>query len=170
MLGALVQRVDSVVRWLCALVLWLALPAMLIPTSVNAALRYLSDSGLVWSEQWVNFLFPWFVMAGAGLAAQHSRHIGVQLLPSLIKPSAGRALRTGVHLVIVMACVVIVWYGYEVTMFERNTMFTLIKLSQAWSYLALLVGYTLIGLTSLTGLYRVIYDTDARNDFTTSVS
>ncbi len=155
-LGGVVQLTDTLIRRFCAIVLWLTLLAMLLPTSLNAALRYLSDSSIVWSEQLVNCLFPWFVMAGAALAAQHSRHIGVELLPSLLARPVMRKLRMLVHLGIIAACAFVVWYGSEIAMLERNTSFTLIHVSQAWSYLALLAGYTLIGLTSLTGIYRLL--------------
>ncbi len=154
-LGAAVQLIDNVIRKLCAIILWVSLLAMLVPTCLNAALRYLSDSSIVWSEQLVNCLFPWFVMAGAALAAQHARHIGVELLPALLPRVAVRWLYLLVHLIIIAACSIVVWYGSEITMLERDTAFTLIGVSQAWSYLALVVGYCLIGVTSLTGVYRL---------------
>ncbi len=169
-LGAVVQKVDTLIRKLCAIILWLSLLSMLVPTTLNAGLRYLSNSSIVWSEQLVNCLFPWFVMAGAALAAQHSRHIGVELLPALLPRTATRWLRMLVHLVIIVACSVVVWLGSEITWLERSTSFTLIQVSQAWSYLALVVGYGLIGITSLSGLYRLLQNEVEAVDLSSSVA
>ncbi|WP_135078935.1 TRAP transporter small permease [Terasakiella sp. SH-1] len=154
-LGPVVTLTDTVIRYASAVVLWGVFAAMLIPTFLNAFLRYTTDSSLVWSEQVIQLVFPWFIMAGAVLAAQHNRHIGVELFVSLLPDSVAKALKGVVQLIVIAACVIVVWYGYEVTMFERGTYFTLIGVSQAVSYASLVVGYSLLAITALTTLYRL---------------
>ena len=154
--GPVAGRVDTVTRYACAVILWAGFTAMLVPTFLNAVLRYTTDSSLVWSEQMVQLVFPWFIMAGAVLAAQHSRHIGVELFIHLIPAEVSRWIRIMVQAIILIACSIVVYYGYEVTMLERGTYFTLIGVSQAWSYGAVLVGYTMLAATALTTAYRIL--------------
>lgn len=161
-LGPAVAAIDTAIRCACALALWSTLLAMLLPTFANATLRYTTNASLVWSVEVVQLTFPWFVMGGAVLAAQMSRHIGVVFLLALLPPRAARALQIAVQCLILLAALAVLhvylgFGGFEggMAFAAGDVAFTSLGVPQSWSYLALLVGYALLGLTAATAIYRL---------------
>ena len=162
-LGPVVTRLDSAIRWVCGLVLWTTFVALLAPTFANAVLRYTTDASLNWSVEVVQLVFPWFIMAGAVMAAQHGRHIGVELFVTLLPMKLARWIAVPVQALILMACGTVIYVYLGLGMFEGgmdyaagDVSFTSIGLPQSWSYAALLFGYALLGLTALSTLYRLV--------------
>lgn len=170
-LGALAAGIDTLIRLVCAVILWLTFIAILAPTFANAVLRYTTDASLVWSVEIVQLTFPWFIMAGAVLAAQHGRHIGVAVIISQLRPAAARCLRVLVQCLILFACFAIITVYLGVGVFEGgmafaagDVIFTSLGVPQSMSYLALLVGYILLGLTAVASIYRLLYDPRGREE------
>ncbi|BCL70970.1 hypothetical protein VINI7043_09010 [Vibrio nigripulchritudo ATCC 27043] len=166
-LSPVVQKVDTLIRYLCALTLWVSFVVMLAPTFFNAVLRYATDSSLNWSVEIIQLVFPWFIMAGAVLAAQHGRHIGVSFILTVCSPRVAKVMTLIVQQLILVGCITVgyVYLGFGefeggMAFAAGDVAFTSLGVAQSWSYLALLVGYALIGLTALTTFYRILVDSD----------
>lgn len=171
LLGPVVNAVDTTVRAVCALILWITLLAMLLPTFANAVLRYTTNASLNWSVEVVQLTFPWFIMAGAVLAAQHSRHIGVELLVNLLSKRPARWLALVVQALILVACLAVIYVYLGFGQFDGgmefaagDVQFTSLGVPQSLSYLALLFGYALLGLTALATAYRLTTGERIRRD------
>lgn len=162
-LGPVVNFVDTVVRAICAATLWIAFLAMFLPTFANAALRYSTNASLNWSVEAVQLTFPWFIMAGAVLAAQHGRHIGVETIMNLLPKRLALWIALAVQLLILSACLSVAWVYLGLGQFEGgmafaagDVAFTSLGVPQSWSYMALLFGYVLLGLTAISSACRLI--------------
>ena len=171
LLGPVVNAVDTTVRAVCALILWITLLAMLLPTFANAVLRYTTNASLNWSVEVVQLTFPWFIMAGAVLAAQHSRHIGVELLVNLLSKRPAQWLELVVQALILVACLAVIYVYLGFGQFDGgmefaagDVQFTSLGVPQSLSYLALLFGYALLGLTALATAYRLTTGERIRRD------
>ncbi len=171
LLGPVVNAVDTTVRAVCALILWITFLAMLLPTFANAVLRYTTNASLNWSVEVVQLTFPWFIMAGAVLAAQHSRHIGVELLVNLLSKRPARWLALVVQALILVACLAVIYVYLGFGQFDGgmefaagDVQFTSLGVPQSLSYLALLFGYALLGLTALATAYRLTTGERIRRD------
>lgn len=167
--GPAVTAIDNAVRVICALILWITFVAMLAPTFANAVLRYTTNASLTWSVEVVQLTFPWFIMAGAVLAAQHGRHIGVELFVTLIPARLSRWIAIPVQMLIVLACGTVAYVFIGFGTFEGgmefaagDVAFTSIGVSQSWSYLAILFGYVALGLTALMSIYRLSVGMESR--------
>ena len=163
-MGSAVGLIDTSVRLSCAVILWVTFCAMLFPTFFNAVLRYTTNASLAWSVEVVQLTFPWFIMAGAILAAQHSRHIGVELFVSLVSKSLRRLISILVQLIILVASISVIYVYIGLPPFDGgmgfaagDVAFTSLGVPQSWSYLALLLGYIFLAATTLTTIYRHIY-------------
>ncbi len=161
-LGPVIRFIDTFVRWLCACILWGTFAAMLAPTFANAVLRYTTNASLIWSVEVVQLTFPWFIMAGAVLAAQHSRHIGVELFVSLLPMGLRRWIAILVQLFVLAGCMAVLYVFLGFGLFDGgmefaagDVAFTSLGVPQSWSYQALLFGYFLLGLTALGTIYRL---------------
>lgn len=157
--GPAVTRMDTSIRYSCAVLLWITFLIMLFPTFANAFLRYTTDASIVWSEQTVRLIFPWFIMSGAVLASQHNRHIGVTILAGRLGRKLRRWLQMLVQLIILVSCIVVFDFAIDVAM-NDDSMYTLIGISQSWGYMALVVGYAFLSITALTTIYRLLTDPD----------
>ena len=160
-LGPWIRRIDTLIRILCAGVLTLSLMAMFLPTLANAVLRYTTSTSLGWSVEVVQFSFPWFIMAGVVLAAQHARHVNVVALIGLVPTAISRYLYIFIDLLVLISGLVIIYVYLGFGMFEGgmgfaagDAYFTSLGVPQSFSYLAILVGYILIAMTSITTIYR----------------
>lgn len=178
LLGPVVNAVDTAVRAACAAILWITFLAMLLPTFANAVLRYTTNASLNWSVEVVQLTFPWFIMAGAVLAAQHSRHIGVELLVNLLSERLARSLALVVQVFILVACLAVIYVYLGFGQFDGgmefaagDVQFTSLGVPQSWSYLALLFGYAFLGLTALATVYRLaIFERAQADDDLNSVN
>ncbi len=166
-LGPAVRAVETAVRVACAAILWLAFAAMLIPTFANAALRYTTNASLTWSVEIVLLVFPWFIMAGAVLAAQHGRHIGVELFVGLLPARLARWIAVPTQALIAASGLAVahVYLGFGIyeggmEFAAGDVAFTSIGVPQSWSYAAILAGYCGLALTALTTLHRLLADPD----------
>ncbi|WP_104401439.1 TRAP transporter small permease [Vibrio penaeicida] len=172
-LSPVVQPLDTLIRYACAVTLWVSFLVMLLPTFFNAVLRYTTDSSLSWSVEIIQLIFPWFIMAGAVLAAQHSRHIGVSFFLSICSERIAKYMTLFVQQLILIGCITVCYVYLGFGEFEGgmefaagDVAFTSLGVSQSWSYLALLVGYMLLGLTALTTFYRILVGTSPTSDVT----
>ena len=160
-LGPVVSRVDGFIRWLCAVILVVGFLALFLPTLANAVLRYTTDRSVIWSVEAVQLVFPWFIMAGATLAAQHSRHISVEFFIRLLPASLSRWVTIPVQIIIFAGAVAVLYVFLGLGRFEGgigfaagDTMYTSLGVPQSYSYSALLFGYTLLSITAITNVYR----------------
>lgn len=170
-LGPAVMVVDTAVRAACAAILWVTFVTMFLPTLFNAILRYTTNASLVWSVEAVQLTFPWFIMAGAVLAAQHQRHIGVEVLVALMPKRLARFITIPVQVLIVLASLTLCYVYLGFGMFEGgmgfaagDVAFTSLGIPQSYSYLAILFGYFFLGLTALATIYRLAAGSDVHSD------
>ena len=163
-LGGWIARIDTALRLVCALILWLTFLAIFLPTLANAMLRYAVGTSLVWSVEMTQLAFPWFIAGGAALAAQHGRHISVAVLLNLLPDKIGHWLLAGAQALVFVVCAAIIYVYTGQGQFEGgmkfaagDVAFTSLGVPQSWSYLALPAGYSMLGITALTSAYRLLH-------------
>ena len=74
------ETIDRAIGALCRGVLYLTLAVVFVILSANVVLRYVAGTSLASASELPELLFPWMIMAGVVLAAQHGSHIAVVLL------------------------------------------------------------------------------------------
>lgn len=72
--------IERAVGGICRAVLWLSTSVIFVILCGNTILRYATGSSLQWGNEVPELLFPWLVMAGVVLAAQHGAHITTTFL------------------------------------------------------------------------------------------
>ena len=84
----------------CSLVLWLTSAVIFVILTANTVLRYVSGSSLQWANELPELLFPWLVMAGVVLGAQHGAHITTTFLMEKLSPAVRRPLTVATWIVV----------------------------------------------------------------------
>lgn len=75
-----IDMVNRGVGLSCRVVLYVTLTLTFLILSANVGLRYAAGTSLAWASELPELLFPWIIMSGVVLAAQHGSHIAVVIL------------------------------------------------------------------------------------------
>ena len=85
------NSIERIIGSICRSVLWLSTSVIFLILCGNTFLRYATGSSLQWGNELPELLFPWLVMAGVVMAAQHGAHITTTFLVEKL-PHATRRL------------------------------------------------------------------------------
>ncbi|HQR21864.1 MAG TPA: TRAP transporter small permease subunit, partial [Burkholderiaceae bacterium] len=103
MASVIAERLSRGIAWVCAAILYLTFGAIFCILCSDVVLRYFSGSSLRWASEIPELLFPWLVMAGVVLAAQHGAHIATTFLADAVKGKVRRAIASIGHVAIIGA-------------------------------------------------------------------
>jgi len=90
--------IERAVGGICRAVLWVSTCVIFVILCGNTVLRYATGSSLQWGNEVPELLFPWMVMAGVVLAAQHGAHITTTFLMEKLPFTVRRPLTAGAWL------------------------------------------------------------------------
>lgn len=144
-----------------------SLAILFVTLMTEVILRYFTARSLGWPNEMPALLYPWLAMGGAVLAAQRGRHIAVTLLQELLPVAVTRALLIVLHLLAAAGFLYLAWIGLTVLQVAGGERYPVSRISAYWAYLALVTGFTLIAVTAVTSLPRVLLEDDpvqARNE------
>lgn len=157
--GALMRAADAVDRavlLLCQGVLLLTGTALMGVLTANVIARYvLATGGFDWAEEVPQQLFPWFIMAGVGLAVQRGGHIAVEWLLGRLGRGGRRVVLLAGHALVVLAYAVLFRQALavaEIVAIERSPA---LGLSGSYGYWAIAAGCALLALGTLTVALRI---------------
>ena len=146
--------IDRTIGALCRGVLYLTLSVVFAILTANVFLRYVSGTSLASASELPELLFPWMIMAGVVLAAQHGSHIAVVLLTQKLG-SARRWVLGGGSLVVAAlygSLAAMAWPLAEVAADEKTPM---LQVPGSFSVWCLMLGFALLALTTLCQLPRL---------------
>jgi TRAP-type transport system small permease protein len=92
--------IERAVAGLCRAVLWVSTSVIFVILCANTVLRYATGSSVQWANEVPELLFPWLVMAGVVLAAQHGAHITTTFLMEVLPAKARRVVATASWLIV----------------------------------------------------------------------
>ena len=150
----LIDRTQWVIGVGCRAVLFLTLAVMFLILTANVGLRYALGTSLSWASELPELLFPWLIMAGVVLGAQHGSHIAVVILTQKLGASRRWVLATGSLLVACMylGLCVAAWPLYEISADEYTPM---LGVPGSLTVACLMGGFVLLALTALLQLPEI---------------
>ena len=151
---AFLHLVDRAVGAACRGALYLTLGVVFAILSANVALRYIAGTSLASASELPELLFPWLIMAGVVLAAQHGSHIAVVIVTQKLGASRRWVLAAGSLVVAVLyaALAVTAWPLMEIAADERSP---ILQVPGSVSVGCLVVGFALLSIVTLCRLPEV---------------
>jgi TRAP-type transport system small permease protein len=151
------DSIDRLVGALCRGVLYLTLAVVFVILTANVVLRYVAGTSLASASELPELLFPWMIMAGVVLAAQHGSHIAVVILTQRLGTSRRWVLAGGALVVagLYAALAVTAWPLAEIAADERTPMLQVPGSVSVW---CLMLGFALLSLVTLCRLPRLWHD------------
>ena len=150
------DRIDGSVRAACRGVLYVTTVLLFLILSINVFLRYVWGSSLQSAGEAPELMFPWMVMAGVVLAAQHGAHISIVWFVEQVPPAARRVIG-------LLNCAILV-AGYSVLAYGTSTLLPVVHeehshvlgVPSSVTYSCMLIGFVFLVITTLTQAVRML--------------
>jgi TRAP-type C4-dicarboxylate transport system permease small subunit len=148
------QLIDRAIGAGCRGVLYVTLAVVFVILSANVALRYVAGTSLASASELPELLFPWMIMAGVILAAQHGSHIAIVIVTQKLKASRPWVLAGGSLVVagLYAGLAVTAWPLMEIAADERTP---ILQVPGSISVGCLVLGFALLSLVTLCRLPQV---------------
>jgi len=149
MTPVLAERLNRGIALICAAILYITFGAIFLILCSDVALRYFSGSSLRWASEIPELLFPWLVMAGVVLAAQHGAHIATTFIADALHGRTRHVLASISHVAIIGAyglLAVVTAQAIPIVADERSP---ILGVPGSVTYSCLFVGFVLIALVHL---------------------
>jgi len=150
----LLRAVDAAIGWGCRVVLYVTLAVVFAILSINVGLRYVAGTSIAWASELPELMFPWMIMAGVVLAAQHGSHIAVVLLTQKFG-DAQRWVLAGGSLIVAALYGGLAWMAVPVAVIAHDEKTPILQMPGSLSVGCLVLGFALLAIVTLCRLPRV---------------
>lgn len=106
--------------------------------------RYVLDSPLIWTEEFVLYLFVWIVMVGAAAATRTRSHFSLSTLVMYLPPRGAFALAIIVDLAVAVFAAVLLIEGSKMTRGGFSEEASSFPVAMGWFYLSVPLGGALM--------------------------
>lgn len=159
----LLRAVDAAIGSACRGVLYLTLSVVFIILSINVGLRYVAGTSLAWASELPELMFPWMIMAGVVLAAQHGSHIAVVIVTQKLGASRRWVLAAG-SLIVAALYGSLAWMAVPVAQIAHDEKTPILQVPGSLSVGCLVLGFALLALVTLCRLPLLWQGDGARHD------
>ena len=158
-----IERTQWVIGLVCRAILYLTLVVMFVILTANVGLRYALGTSLSWASELPELLFPWLIMSGVVLGAQHGSHIAVVILTQKLGDSRRWVLAIGSVLVAVMylGLCLAAWPLFEISTDEYTPM---LGVPGSVTVGCLMGGFVLLALVALLKLPSILWPQAVSDD------
>ena len=117
---SLVERLDRYLGYFEGAILAAMLIAMMGLAVLQIVLREFFNSGLVWADEFINYLVLWVALVASIVAARSNKHLRIDAISQFVPERFAKFPRIVVDLFAAGVCAVIGWHAqrYIVLLFE----------------------------------------------------
>ncbi len=154
----LIDRTHRVIGLACRAILYTTLTVMFLILSANVALRYAMGTSLSWASELPELLFPWLIMSGVVIAAQHGSHIAVVILTQRMGGARRWVLAAGAVLVAAMY-LGLCWAALPLFEIAGDEYTPILHVPGSVTVGCLMGGFVLLAVTTLLQVPAILRDT-----------
>jgi TRAP-type transport system small permease protein len=148
-----VHWIDQVIRWSATIVLVVTTVVLFLTVGAEVLIRYATQQSTLWLTELPTLLFPWMTASGVVLAAQFGQHFLVEFGLHLMGARLARIVFVFSQIISAAAFLYLSWTGLEILEVTAGESLPMTGLPSSWSYLGVVVGFVLLGVTALTTLH-----------------
>ena len=137
--------------------LWTAGVGLVLMTAFIAAQvfwRYVLNDSLVWTEPASVMIMGWFIFLGAAVGIREGYHLSFDVLLYLVPHRGKMVLYTISDIAVAAFGVGMTWYGWSLAAKAANNVMPSLGISDAWSFIPIVLGGILVVLFSLERIAR----------------
>jgi TRAP-type C4-dicarboxylate transport system permease small subunit len=151
-----VHWIDDAIRWAATVVLVVTTIVLFLAIGSEVLIRYGTRQSSLWLTELPAILFPWMTAAGFVLAAQYGQHFLVEFGINLMGRRTARVVFMFTQLLNAATFFYLSWTGLEILEVTGSEIMPMTGIPSSWSYLGVVIGFVLLGITSLTTLYEAV--------------
>ncbi len=152
MASVLAERLSRAIAFICAAILYITFGVIFLILCSDVILRYFAGSSLQWASEIPELLFPWLVMAGVVLAAQHGAHIATTFLADAVPAKVRKVLAVIGHLAIIVAYALLAVVAVQQIPIVADERSAILQIPGSVTYICLTIGFVLIVLVHIAEL------------------
>lgn len=149
------NAIERAVGGICRAVLWVSTSVIFVILCGNTVLRYATGSSLQWGNEVPELLFPWLVMAGVVLAAQHGAHITTSFLMDKLPFAARRPLAALAWLGVAALYAVLSVATFRMLDVVHDEKSPILQVPGSVTYACVMGGMLMLALLALFSAWRV---------------
>jgi TRAP-type transport system small permease protein len=153
----LLTHLERGIGWVCQTILAVSMTVIFTILCVNTILRYATGSSLQWANEVPELLFPWLVMAGVVLAAQHGAHITTSFLLEALPGRLVYLVKLLGMAVVVVLCGVLAYATFNLLDIVHDERSPILGIRGSVTYGCVMVGLALLALHNLIGMLRISF-------------
>lgn len=119
-------------------------------------MRYIIKSPIHWTEEAGILLLIWLTFFGSVLTAFEKQHMGMDLLLNKLNKKLNKSLTILIGVATIVALLIIVYYGIELTIYNISLKSESLKISYALFYLPIPLGCTIYAIVEAYLLFKFI--------------
>lgn len=146
--------VDRAITSICRAVLWLSTSVIFAILVANTVLRYATGTSLQWANEVPELLFPWLVMAGVVLAAQHGAHIATTFLKETLPVAARRIVATLAWTVVGGLYATLALATFRMLEIVHDEKSPILQMPGSITYACVMGGMVLLAILALQSAWR----------------
>ena len=161
---------ERMIGWACEAVLYVTTAAIFVILSANVILRYTTGASLQWASELPELLFPWLVLSGIVLAAQHGTHIAVVILTQRLPEGMRRKVLAFGGIVVVALYLLLAWSAAELMPIAADELSPMLQVPGSVTIASLAIGFVLIAVLTLLHMVRAWNGTSVASAFAHEVA
>ena len=146
--------IERAIAAVCQVLLWISTVVIFVILTANTILRYATGASLQWANEVPELLFPWMVMAGVVLAAQHGAHITTSFLMDKLSGATRRlwsvlgwCVVSGLYATLSLAT----WRMLEIVHDEKSP---ILQIPGSVTYACVMTGMALLAMLALVSAVK----------------
>jgi len=147
--------IERAVGGICRAVLWVSTSVIFVILCGNTVLRYATGASLQWGNEVPELLFPWLVMAGVVLAAQHGAHITTTFLMEKLPFAARRPLTVLAWLGVAVLYAVLAVQTFRMLEVVHDEKSPILQIPGSVTYGCVMGGMAMLAVLALFSAWRV---------------
>lgn len=145
---------ERAISAVCQALLWLSTVVIFVILVANTILRYATGASLQWANEVPELLFPWLVMSGVVLAAQHGAHITTSFLVEKLPVGARQSCAVFGWLLVCALYATLAratWLMLEIVHDEKSP---ILQIPGSVTYACVMGGMAMLALLALISAWR----------------
>jgi len=159
-----IDWVNRSIEHVCRFVLYVTLTLTFLILSANVGLRYASGTSLAWASELPELMFPWIIMSGVVLAAQHGSHIAVVLLTQRLG-GARRWVLAGGAVIVATLYLGLTWATLPLMEISADEYTPILNVPGSVTVGCLMAGFVLLALVTLSQIPALWHSTGTDAEF-----
>lgn len=150
------KRLGFIYNHLEEIILVTIFAVMVSVIFLQVVMRRVFNNSLSWSEELGRFTFEWLTWIGISLGARLGQHIKITLLTDRLPHRLAQMMNILSELIVISICLLTMNYGIELCKIFHGSHYAMLRISLAWGYASVVVGFGLMTIRSLVSIKNSI--------------